>query len=117
MGSPTAIPINPDLLEPGQEGGAAHRIVDLEHHGGDQFAALGHERVLGAQLLGDLRLAALLDEQHLVDLASHGRVVLEKKHAIGTHLQAPVAFRLHQRAPARLALLGVPRHRNNVLRG
>ena len=46
-------------------------IVDLEHDGGDQLAAVGDQRVVGAQLIRDLRLAALLDVEHLLHLMPH----------------------------------------------
>ena len=57
--------------------GAPRRIVDLEHDRGDQLGALRDQRVVGRQLVGDLRLAALLDVQHLLDLLPHRLVILE----------------------------------------
>src|SRR5262249_55852708 len=48
-----------DAAEPRQRGFAALRIVDLEHDGGAEFAALRDQRVVGCQLVLDLLLAAL----------------------------------------------------------
>jgi len=52
-------------------------LVDLEHHRGDQLAALRDERIVGAQLVLDLLLAALFDVEHLMDLMPHRRIILE----------------------------------------
>src|SRR3546814_8729358 len=51
-----------DAAELRQEGLAALRIVDLEHHRGDQLAALRNQRVVSTQLVLDLLLATFLDE-------------------------------------------------------
>lgn len=47
---------------------APHRIVDLDHEGGDQFAAVGNERVVGLELAPHLLRPTLLDVDHLVHL-------------------------------------------------
>ena len=44
-----------DAAQHGQHAGAADRIVDLEHHRGDQLAALRDQRIVGRELVGDLR--------------------------------------------------------------
>ena len=58
-------------------GRAATRVVDLEHDRRDELAALRDQRVIGRQLVCDLRLAALLDVQHLLDLLPHRLEILE----------------------------------------
>src|SRR5260370_112204 len=66
-----------DAAESFERGLAARLLVDLEHYRGDQLAALRDQRVVGAQLVFDLRLAALFDVKHLVDLMPHRRIILE----------------------------------------
>jgi len=77
-----------------QHARAAHRILDLDHHCGDQFLALGDERIVGFELIGDLLLAALLDVEHLVDLMPHRVVILEIEGDERSDLDAAVAFQL-----------------------
>src|SRR5258708_39412556 len=52
-----------DAAEPFERGLAAFLVVDFEHHCSDELVSLGYQRIIGAQLIVDLRLAALLDVQ------------------------------------------------------
>jgi len=103
-----------DAAQPVQQLVALHRILDLEHHRRDQFAALGDERVVGGELVHDLRLAAALDRQHLVHLVPHGVEILEIECRMRADLDAAV---LLERADA-LAVIApfalVAIHRQDV---
>src|SRR5215813_10688267 len=85
-----------DAAEARQEGPAALWIVDLEEDGGNQFAALGDKRVVGAELVGDLGLAAFLDVQHLLHLQPHAVVVLEMKRRHRSDLEPAILLLRHQ---------------------
>ncbi len=52
-------------------------IVDLDHEGGDQLAPFRDQRIIGRELVGELRGAAALDVQHLLHLQPHGVEALE----------------------------------------
>src|SRR5258708_32642231 len=52
-----------DAAEPFERGLAAFLVVNFEHHCGDELVSLGYQWIIGAQLIVDLRLAALLDVQ------------------------------------------------------
>src|SRR5713101_3249423 len=75
-----------DTAETFERGLAAHLVIDLEHHGGDKLVPLRDERIISAQLVLDLRLPALLDVEHLVDLMTHRRVVLQVERGEGTDI-------------------------------
>ena len=87
--------------EAGEELGAAHGIVDLEHHRRDQFAPVGHEGVIGREFAGQLLRAALLDVQHLLDLHPHGLEALEMQRGDRAHFHAPHALQRHDGLAAR----------------
>ena len=103
-----------DAAQAGQERGPPDRVVDLEHQRGDQLVALGDQRVVGVELVGDLRLAALFDVEHLVDLVPHGVIGLEVEGGIGADACAAVALRLGDPAAAVGALAGVGLGRHDV---
>src|SRR3546814_16328704 len=86
---------------------AAHRIVDLEHDRGNQLAALGDQRVVGPQLVLDLRLAAFFDPQHLVDLLPHGLIALEIEGGDRTDLDPAMALQRQDAVAILIALLAV----------
>ena len=89
-----------DPAQPTQDVQTADRLVDLEHHGGDKLVALRHQRVIGAQLVRDLLLSALLDVEHLVDLVEHRIEALEIERREWTDLDPAVALdRRHRPAP------------------
>ena len=85
------------FLDPAQ--GQQHRvaalfILDFQHHGGDQFLALRDQRIVGGQLVRDLRLAARLDVQHLLNLLPHRREILEIEGREWADLDAPLPLQL-----------------------
>ena len=105
------------LLDPAELGEdllAQHRIVDLEHQGGDQFPAIRNQRIIGLQLVQDLRGAALLDEQHLVDLQPHGVVALEIECGMGTQGHPAVLLDLDQGLTLVRTDLGVGVHVHDI---
>ena len=66
-----------DAAQGRQHARTADRIVDLEHNGRHQFAALGDQRIVGRELVRNLSRATLFDEQHLVHLMQHRLVGFE----------------------------------------
>src|SRR5947207_12206045 len=103
-----------DAAEPRQNRGAATRIVDLEHDGRDEFTALRDERVVGRQLVRDLRLAALFDVEHLLHLLPHRRKILEVEGRDRPDLDAPLLFQFGDLAAALTAHLDVFVERQDV---
>ena len=95
-----------DAAQAGQRGLAADRILDLEHHRGDQLGALRDQRIVGRQLVGDLRRPAALGQQHLLDLEEHGVEALEIDRAVRPQLHPAQALDRQQRRAALLAHLG-----------
>src|SRR5579864_3302029 len=93
-----------DPAELGQDAGAADRIVDLEQDRRHQLVALRDERVVGGELVGDLRLAALLGQQHLLHLEQHRFEALEQHGAPGAEMDATQRLDRHQLGAAGLAL-------------
>ena len=90
-----------DPAQLAQHAGAADRIVDLEHQGGDQLRALRDQRVVGGQFVGQLLVAALLDQQHLLDLEQHGLEALEIDGALGAERDPAQALGRQQGGAAR----------------
>ena len=103
-----------DLAEPGQRAVALRRVFDLEHHRGDQLVAFGDQRVVGVELVLDLRLAAALDVQHLLHLQPHRVEALEIEGAIGPDIDAARALRLADAAAMLAALGGILLGRQDV---
>ena len=93
---------------------AADLVVDLEHQRRDQFRAVGDQRIIGVEFVGDLFGAAALDMQHLMHLMEHGRVVLEIERRIGTDRDAAGALQLGDAGAAFLALPRIGFVRQNV---
>ena len=91
-----------DAAQHAERARPAHRIVDLEHHRCDQLGALRDQRIVGRQFVGQLRVAALLDEQHLLHLVQHRLVAFEVEGCEGTHFETAVLLeRGHARASLR----------------
>ena len=60
-----------------QEGLPPVLVIDFEHHRANQFPPLGDQWVIGGEFVVDLRLAALFDVQHFVNLPPHCVVALK----------------------------------------
>ena len=83
-----------DPTDAQQLGAALHRIVDLEHHRGDQIGPLRHQRAVGFELLLELSVAALLDIEHLLDLMPHRFEILEKDDRVRADFDLAPTFQL-----------------------
>src|SRR5260370_27994797 len=103
-----------DPAETRQGGFAALRVVDLEHHRGDQFAALRDQRIVGRQLIGDLRFSALLDVQHLLALLPHRVEILEIEGGERAYFDSAVLFDFTDLAPALAPYVDVLVERQDV---
>jgi len=103
-----------DAAQHAEHARAAQRIVDLEHHGGHQFAARGDQRIIGRQFVGQLLGPALLDEEHLVHLVQHGVEGFEIERREGTDLEAAVLLDLRDPLAALGPQLGVFGDRDDV---
>src|SRR5690606_17333608 len=103
--------------EAGQEGCAAHWIIDFEHHRRAELLPLRHQRIVGRQLVRDLLFPAAFDVEHLVDLGPHRVVVFKVEGANGPNLQATMALLLHKLLSQRLAFLFVALHGPDVFAG
>ena len=90
------------------------RVLDFEHHRGGQLVALRDHRVIGRKLVRELRLAALLDAQHLLHLQPHRVVVLEIERGVGAYGNAPVGFDLADGAALFVADALVGFERKNI---
>jgi len=73
---------------------ASGRVVDLEHDRGDQLLSLRDQWIVCGKLVRDLRLAALLDMQHLLHLVPHRLVILEVEGRKRADLQPTAPFDL-----------------------
>ena len=103
-----------DAAEARQRAGAVHRIVDLEHDGGDQLAALRDQRIIGGEFIGQLPGASLLDEQHFEHLVQHGVERLEVEGCEGADFEAAMLLQLGDAAAALGADLGVFRRGQDI---
>jgi hypothetical protein len=78
---------------------------------------VGNQRVVGAEFIRDLRLAALFDIEHLVDLVPHGVVILEIEGGERTHLDAAALLDGADFFPAGAADLAIGLHVHDVRAG
>ena len=106
-----------DPAQARQHRGPARRVVDLEHDRGDQLLSLRDQRIVGGQLVLDLRIAALLDMQHLLHLVPHRLVILEVEGREGPDLQPTAPFDLGDPLALIAADRGVFGERQNILTG
>ena len=79
--------------------------------------SLRDQWIIGGQFVLDLRLAALLDMQHLVHLVPHRFVILEVEGRKGADLDAPAALDLSDPFALLAAHRGVFGRRHNVPAG
>ena len=94
------------------------RILVLDQHRRLEVRAVGHERVVGVELVLDARLLEdLLDPQHFLDLVAHRELVLEQQgHVLAEMHGARLLVREHARAEL-AARLGVRLERQQALAG
>jgi SH3-like domain-containing protein len=103
-----------DAAETGEEGLSPGGVVDLEEDRGHQLAAVGNERVVGAEFIADLRFAALFDVQHLLHLQPHAVIVLEMEGRDRSDLKPSVLLPGDHRLPTYGPHLGVFGGRHEV---
>src|SRR5579864_1481432 len=81
-----AAPLDP--FELGELRSALLRPSELDEERDLPVAAIGDQRVVGGELIGDpLRLEDALDAQHLLDLILNGETILEGPGHVGTDLE------------------------------
>ena len=82
-----------------------------------QLRALRYQRIVGGELVGELRLSAFFDEQHFLDLEQHRLEGLEIEGAYRPDLDPAQLLHRQQRLAALCALTAEGARVDDILRG